>query len=178
MDHLLAPSDALVRPWRTAALVATAVALVELLFLVAIGGGMLVRTAADHLQLAARKSVVATPKPAGPGNGAPAQRRLASATPAAKLPRSRTVVLVLNGNGETGAAAAAASRVSKRGYRIGGVANAPRSDFTRSLVMFKPGFAGEAHRLGRDLGVKLVGPLDGMRPRDLGTSQVVFILGD
>ena len=33
----------------------------------------------------------------------------------------RSTVLVLNGNGRTGAAAAAASRVHSRGYRIGDV---------------------------------------------------------
>jgi hypothetical protein len=43
--------------------------------------------------------------------------------------------------------------------------------------MYKPGYAGEGRRLGRDLGVKLVGPLDGMRAGALGRAQVVFILG-
>jgi hypothetical protein len=43
--------------------------------------------------------------------------------------------------------------------------------------MYKPGFAGEGKRLGKDLGVKLVGPLDGIRARDLGRAHVVFILG-
>ena len=38
-------------------------------------------------------------------------------------------VVVLNGNGRTGAAAAAASRVSRRGYRIGVVGNAPSHDY-------------------------------------------------
>jgi hypothetical protein len=96
--------------------------------------------------------------------------------PVAKVPRSRTVVLVLNGNGQTGAAATAASRVTSRGYKIGAVANAPRQ-VAQSLVMYKPGFAGEGKRLGKDLGVKLVGPLDGIRARDLGRAHVVFILG-
>ena len=43
--------------------------------------------------------------------------------------------------------------------------------------MYRPGFAGEGRRLGRDLRVKLVTPLDGMRARELGRAQVVFILG-
>jgi hypothetical protein len=88
------------------------------------------------------------------------------------------VVLVLNGNGRTGAAASAAARVHSRGYKIGPVGNAPRSNFSRSLVMFRPGFAGEGHRLAKDLRVKLVGPLDGMRVRDLGRAHLVFILGE
>ena len=57
--------------------------------------------------------------------------------------------MVLNGNGRTGAAAAAASRVRSRGYRIGSVGNAPSTDFARSLVMYQPGFAGEGQRLAQ-----------------------------
>jgi hypothetical protein len=43
--------------------------------------------------------------------------------------------------------------------------------------MYKPGFAGEARRFARDLRVKHVIPLDGMRPSELGRAHVVFILG-
>ena len=95
---------------------------------------------------------------------------------AAKLPRSHVHVLVLNGNGRTGAAADAATRVRRHGYKIGGVGNS-RKLVGRSLVMYRPGFAGEGRRLARDLGVKIVGPLDGLRKRDLHGAQVVFILG-
>ena len=102
--------------------------------------------------------------------------RKAAPSPAAKLPRSRTVIMVLNGNGRTGAAAAAASRVRSRGYRIGPVGNAPRQ-VSRSLVMYKPGFAGEGIRLAKDLRIKHAGPLDGLRLRELGRAQVVYILG-
>jgi hypothetical protein len=84
--------------------------------------------------------------------------------------------MVLNGNGRTGAAAAAASRVRSRGYRIGTVTNAPRQ-VSRSIVMYRPGFAGEGRRLGKDIGVRLVTPLDGMRAGALGGAHVVFILG-
>jgi hypothetical protein len=86
-------------------------------------------------------------------------------------------VLVLNGNGRQGAAAVAAARVQGRGYEIGAVANAPRSDFARSIVMYRPGFQGEGRRLGRDLGVRQVTPLDGMRVRQLEGAHLVFILG-
>lgn len=177
MDHPLEAHDALVRPWRTAAFVVGAIALVELLLLVAIGGGALVRSVSDRLQLAATEKVTAVPGPQTAAAAKPAKRKLAAAAPAAKRGRSQVTVLVLNGNGRTGAAATAASRVSKRGYRIGAVGNAPRSDFANSLVMYRPGFAGEGHRLATDLGVKMVGPLDGMRPAALGKAQVVFILG-
>ncbi|HSI97623.1 MAG TPA: LytR C-terminal domain-containing protein [Gaiellaceae bacterium] len=176
MDHPLAPTDALVRPWRTAAVVASAIAFVELLLLVVIGGGVLMRSVSDRLQLAATEKVVATAEPEATA-AKPSKRKLAPAIPAAKRPRARVTVLVLNGNGRSGAAASAASRVSRRGYRVGAVGNAPRSDFRRSLVMYKPGFAGEGHRLAKELGVAMVGPLDGMRAKDLGKAHVVFILG-
>ena len=171
MDHPLPGSDALVRPWRTAAYVAVAVAAVELILLLVIAGGALVDAASARLQLEARDRALApvsSPKPAA---------RKPSRAPAAKRPRSDTVVLVLNGNGRTGAAAAAASQVRSKGYRIGHVGNASRSDFGRCIVMYRPGFAGEGRRLAKDLGVKQVGPLDGMRAGDLRRAQVVFILG-
>ena len=172
MDHPLVAPEALIRPWRTAAYIAGAVALVELFLLLVIGGGALVQAVSDRVQLEARERVLASASAPTTRTKQPAAR-----VPAAKLPRARTTVLVLNGNGRTGAAAGAASRVRSRGYRIGRVGNAPRSDFSRSIVMYRPGFAGEGHRLGRDLGVKLVGPLDGMRTRDLQGAHVVFILG-
>ncbi|MGH3132921.1 MAG: LytR C-terminal domain-containing protein [Gaiellaceae bacterium] len=173
MDHPLAAPDALVRPWRLAAFVAGGIAAFELLLLLVIGGGALVHSVSNRLELAARDRVLTPPAAV---KRKPAARKPAP-TPVAKIPRGRTVVLVLNGNGITGAAASAASRVRSRGYRIGSVGNAPRSDFARSLVMFKPGYAGEGRRLARDLGVKQVGPLDGMRVRALGRSQLVFVLG-
>ena len=173
MDHPLAASDALVRPWRLAAFVAGAVAAVELLVLIAIGGGALLETMSDRLELAARERALA---PAAKPKTTRA-RKPATATAKIHLPRGRTIVRVLNGNGRTGAAATAASRVRNRGYKIAFVGNAPRTDFARSLVMYKPGFAGEARRFARDLHVKHVIPLDGMRPRELGRAHVVFILG-
>ncbi len=171
MDHPLPAPDALIRPWRTAAYVAVAVAAVELLLLLLIGGGKLAGWASDRVQLAAEKHALAPVKQA---HRTVARKR--APTPAAKRARSKTVVLVLNGNGRTGAAASAASRVQSRGYKIGTVTNAPEL-VPRSLVMYRPGFAGEGKRLGNDLGVKLVTPLDGMRAKDLGRAQVVFILG-
>lgn len=86
-------------------------------------------------------------------------------------------MLVLNGNGRQGAAGAAAARVSRRGYRIRGVANAPSHDYARSIVMYRPGFEGEGRRLAADLGIRVVGPLDGMRPRELHGAHTVLILG-
>jgi hypothetical protein len=174
VDHPLLAPDAVVRPWRTAAYVAGAVALVELLLLIAIGGGALVKSVSGRIQLAAHETVAATP--AAPAKKAAATPKPAKAAVAAR-PRGKTIVLVLNGNGRTGAASAAAGRVRGKGYPIGGVGNAARSDYPRSIVMYKPGFAAEGERLGRDLKVRMVVPLDGMRASALGRAHLVLILG-
>jgi hypothetical protein len=171
VDLPLEAPDTLIRPWRTAALVAASIALVELLVLLVIGGGALTRIVSHRVERAAQHRAHAAAAPA---------RHLthhSTAIPAAKLPRAKTKVLVLNGNGRQGAAGTAASRIQHHGYRIGGVANAPRSDFVRSIVMFRPRFAGEGHRLARDLGISLVTPLDGMRTGQLDGAQLVLILG-
>jgi hypothetical protein len=174
VDHPLARPDQLVRPWRLAAFGAATIAALELLVLIAIGGGALFESLSNRLQLEATERALA---PAARSEPKPAARKPAAATAKPALTRRRTVVRVLNGNGRTGAAAAAASRVRGRGYGIGFVGNAPRTDFAQSIVMYKPGFAGEARRFARDLRIKHVGPLDGVRPRELGRAHLVFILG-
>jgi hypothetical protein len=174
VDHPLARPDQLVRPWRLAAFVAATIATLELFILVAIGGGALFESLSNRLQHEATERALA---PTARSQPKPSARKSAAATAKPALTRRRTVVRVLNGNGRTGAAAAAASRVRGKGYRIGFVGNAPRTDFAQSIVMYKPGFAGEARRFARDLRVKHVGPLDGVRPRELGRAHVVFILG-
>lgn len=172
MDHPLTPPDALIRPWRTAAYIAGAVALLELVVLLAIGGGTLARAVASRVDEATAKK--AAQQAAAP---APKATRTTAAAESARVPRTKVRVLVLNGNGRQGAAAAAATRVQRRGYRIRAVGNAPRANFSRSIVMYRPGYAGEGRRLGRDLGVGRVTPLDGMRVRELQGAHVVFILG-
>jgi hypothetical protein len=92
-------------------------------------------------------------------------------------PRSHVRVLVLNGNGVTGAAAAAAARLQGDGYAIGGSTNAQRHDYARSMIMFVPGWAKEARRLARDSGIRMVSPVDGLRPAQLRGSKVVLLLG-
>lgn len=156
-----------------AAYIAVGIAAFELLLLLVIGGGKLTGFVADRLEGAARQQALA---PQTSARAKPVTRTPAAATAVAKRPRSKTVVMVLNGNGRTGAAAAAASRVQTRGYKVGTVTNAPRQ-VPRTIVMYRPGFAGEGRRLGKDLGVKLVTPLDGMRAGALGRAHIVFILG-
>jgi hypothetical protein len=83
----------------------------------------------------------------------------------------------LNGSGLAGAAAAQASRVRARGYVVGEVGNAPRTGYGRSVVMYRIGRRPEALRLARDLRIRLVSPLDGLRPRDLLGAQVAVVVG-
>ena len=176
MDHPLRLErvELAVRPWRTATLVVAAVAAVELVLLVVIGGALLARSepAAPAAKARATKAVAAK---ASTKKATAAARRTVAAQ--AALPRRKVKVVVLNGNGRTGAAAAAASRVSHRGYRLGVVGNAPSHDYPRSIVMYRTGFAAEGRRLARDLGVPIVSPLDGIRPRQLAGAHAVLILG-
>ena len=164
--------DRLIRPWRTAALVAGAVAAIELLVLVVVGGALIAKpSTASGVRPVAK---VATAKASHTVTAAKIRH---AAVPAAHLARAKVSVLVLNGNGRHGAAASAASRVSRRGYRIQAVANAPRSDFTRNLVMYRKGFEGEGRRLARDLGIRIVGPLDGLRTSQLHGAHTVVVVG-
>jgi hypothetical protein len=87
-------------------------------------------------------------------------------------------VIVLNGNGVGGAAAAAADQVKAKGYLIAATGNAARSDYGQSVVMYRAGRKPEAQRLARDLGIKLVGPLEGLSPRALLGAQVALVLGN
>ena len=160
-----------VRPWRTATLVVAAIAAVELVLLVMIGGALLAKP-----EPAARRAAPEAAAPTKAAKAKPAPSRAAKAAPA-ELPRRKVKVVVLNGNGRQGAAASAASRVTRKGYRIGLVGNAPSHDYVTSLVMYRRGFEGEAQRLARDLGVKVVSPLDGVRPKQLQGAHTVLILG-
>jgi len=99
-------------------------------------------------------------------------------TAATVLPsRAQTQVLVLNGNGISGAAAATASALRTRGYAITAAADAPRHDYPQSLLMYKPRFAREAKRLARDLNVSTLLPLDPLAVPVSGHAQLVVIVG-
>jgi hypothetical protein len=169
--------------WRTTALVAGAFAAFELLFIVVVGLALLAKpfTQTENAALPAKKSEVAKAVEATPA-ATPAPAKTAPAPPAApagpKLERNETSVLVLNGNGSSGAAAEKADLVQTRGYLIAATGNAPHTDFERSVVMFRPGYRPEAERLGKDFGVRNVTPLDGLRASDLQGAHVVLIVGD
>jgi LytR cell envelope-related transcriptional attenuator len=158
VDAPLPAPDSLIRPWRTATLVASLVAAVELILLLGAGALILAKPFSRivrHHAEAALKVVAALPK----------------------LTRSDTGVFVLNGNGRSGAAAGEARKLSAFGYRVPAMGNAKRQDYANTVVMYRPGYAAEAQRLARDLHVKIVGPLDGLKPRALHGGQLAILLG-
>jgi hypothetical protein len=153
----------LVRPWRRATIAVSAIAALELVALMGIAIALLGNPLGDLRESAA----AAAPRKRGP---------LPVAAKKATLERSETSVMVLNGNGRAGAAHAAADKVSARGYLLGNVGNAT-STTPRSVVMYRPGYAAEGARLARDMRVRVVRPLDGMRPSQLLGAHVVLIVG-
>jgi hypothetical protein len=141
-------------------LVVAGIAAFQLLLLLIVFGGVLSKSSpADAKSRAPEKHAVGRAEPKRP-----------------TLARTQTRVLVLNGNGIAGAAASEASRARARGYMVAGTANAPRS-YGKTVVMYRAGHRPEAKRLAADMGVALVGPLDGLKPRQLQGAQVVVVLG-
>ena len=166
MESSYAPTFDAAR-WRTATIVVSVLAAVELAVLLMIGVTVLGKSVAHRVQsaaLARAAGVQPVTKPGPPGKP--------------RLMRSNTDVLVLNGGGVTGAAGLAADSLRARGYRITSVGNARKqSTATRTLVMYRPGYRPEAARLARDVHTKIVAPLDGMRPAALMGAQIVLVVG-
>jgi hypothetical protein len=164
-------SETLVEPWRRATLVTGTVAMVELALLVVAGLFLFARPLAHEARTHAvvRHTAAAKPHPV---------RRAAAVKPKPRklLARARTPVIVLNGNGRSGAAAEEAALVKTRGYPVASVGNAPRGS-ARTVVMYRPGYAPEARRLAHDLGLSNVAPLDGMRVTALHGAKALIVLG-
>jgi hypothetical protein len=162
--------DVALRPWRTAALVASALAAVELVVLLVLAVAFLGKPVAARMDAQAEQRAFAPapkPKPAPAAPSAP------------KLARGETSVLVLNGNGRAGAASAAGAQVKRLGYPVASVGNAPRSDYERTLVLYRPGLEAEGRRLAKDLrGGAVAAPLDGLRPAQLMGAHLAVILGE
>ena len=91
--------------------------------------------------------------------------------------RSRISVLVLNGNGVSGAAGTEATDILIRGYRHAIPTDAPNLDYARSLVLFRPGWQREAERLAQDARIRAVTPLDGRVAPEYAHVPLVLILG-
>ena len=116
VDVTLQHDDRMIQPWRTAAIVAVAVAAVELLVLVVVGGALIAKPSTGSARSPPRRR---PPRPRSRRTRRPRPRTRSIAPP--RPPRTsaarKVTVLVLNGNGRQGAAAATASRVSRRGYK-------------------------------------------------------------
>jgi hypothetical protein len=169
VDAPLSPEE-IVRPWRTATIVASLVASVELVLLLG-GAAMLLAKPLSHAIRRHAATTAAATKPAPAAKPKPAHHV------APPLARSKTAVTVLNGNGENGAAAAAAAHLHSLGYRIASTGNARRQNYATTVVLYRPGFQAAGARLARDLHVKVVGPLDGIAPSSLHGGQLAVILG-
>ena len=167
MEHSL-PGTQVAPHWRTATLVAAGVAAAELLLLLIIGLPMIAHSVSSHVRTAAEQRVFA-PEPEAKQPQPKDTTRL--------LPRRKTAILVLNGNGRSGAAAVEGRKVHRLGYRIAGVGNATRTDYAHTIVMYRPGRRDEATRLARDVHATVVAPLDGMRLRDMMGAHVALVLG-
>jgi hypothetical protein len=167
------------QPWRAAAMVAAAIATVELFILLLVAfvfGAKLFTSQTETATVAAikREQPQAAPtNQAKESKTAPARHT----APSGPLPRQKTSVVVLNGNGIPGAAATTADRAHSFRYIITATGNAPRTDFRRSLVMFRPGFRAAATRLAKDMGIRHVSPLDGIKKSDLQGAQLALIIG-
>jgi hypothetical protein len=165
MEHAQDLDLDVIRPWRRATIAVSAIATIELIALAAIAVALLGNPLSSHL----RETAAAAGTP-----------RVRTAQPAtvqkAALSRDDTYVMVLNGGGRAGAAHTAAERVSRRGYQLGQIGNAA-GDTPRTLIMYRPGYAGEGARLGRDLHVRIVRPLDGMSTTQLLGAHLVLIMG-
>jgi hypothetical protein len=168
VDHSLKTLQ-LVRPWRTATLVVSAIAAVEFVVLIVAAVVILGEPVAEKLQSEAKQ------RAASP---APRPQPQPSRTGKPSLVREDTSVLILNGNGRAGAASAAGATVHAKGYLVSAVGNAPRTDYPRSIVMYRTGYEPEARRLAKDVGIGAVGPLDGMKPRELMGAHIALIIGE
>jgi hypothetical protein len=163
LPHPSPPGPERHHPWRTIAVVAAALATLELLGLVVVGVALVAKPMAHRAITEAAK--------------APVVKKPAPEPMLPLLPRRLVSVTILNGNGVSGAAASEASRVRARGYIVGVVGNAPHGSYGQTVVMYRPARRGEALRLARDLQIRRVSPLDGLRRRDLHAAKLAIIIG-
>jgi apolipoprotein N-acyltransferase len=165
------------QPWRAAAMIATAVAVIELFLLLLIGFVVGAKAFGDKTEaatVAAIKRQVPQTATTSAQDGKPAAQ--GKHKEHALLPRGRTSVVVLNGNGIPGAAATTADTAHNLHYVITATGNAP-STFSRSVVMFRPGYKPAAQRLAKDMSIKHVTPLDGITKGDLQGAQLAVVIG-
>jgi LytR cell envelope-related transcriptional attenuator len=178
VDAPISPQE-LIRPWRTATVVASTVAAIELVLLIGAATFLLAKpiSRALHDRAATTASAPAKHKRSAVAKAAPPVKRVAVPVAKPRLTRAETRVVVLNGNGRQGAAAQGAARLRSFGYAIAGTENARRQDYAATVVMYRAGYRAEGLRLAHDLKVKVVGPLDGLAPSALRGGQLAIVIG-
>ncbi len=142
--------------WRFAALVASALALAIL------AGLVLTHRPAQTRPVAATGRV---------------PKRQPATPPVPLRPRSHISVLVLNGNGISGAAGSEAASILAWGYRQAIPTDAPSLDYARSLVLYRPGWQREAERLAREVRIPTVATLDGRLAPEYAHVPLLVVLG-
>ncbi|HWB23741.1 MAG TPA: LytR C-terminal domain-containing protein [Gaiellaceae bacterium] len=172
MDAPISPQE-LIRPWRTATLIASLVAALELVLLLGAAALLIAKPLAHSLQHHAETVAYAPAKKKAITPPVPKKIPVGKA----KLSRAQTGVLVLNGNGQNGAASRAAAKLHSLGYPVLGTGNAQRQDYATTVVLYRKGFQAEAARLARDLKVTVTGPLDGLSTSALHGGKLAVILG-
>jgi hypothetical protein len=167
--------------WRTRTLIVSAIAAVELAALVALGVVLLGKGWFQHERATRVAQAEHEPAAAATRTDATTSRPVVTHKPAPPpkplLTRGRTSVLVLNGNGQDGAAGAEATVLRRHGYPVAAVGNAKRDDYAASIVMYRPGYDREARRLARDLQIPIVSALDGLLVSQLRGARLLLIIG-
>jgi hypothetical protein len=168
VEHSLqSPLDLPADSWRRLSYLLGALAALEALVILVAGVVFLAKPFAHELKHVALNNFSSAEGKTGPH------------TPAGKpkLVRDKVVVMVLNGNGINGAAGRNATRLRRLGYKIGTVGNAERTDYPRSLVLYRRGYRPEAVRLARDVHAKIAAPIDGIRTKQLGRAELAYVVG-
>jgi apolipoprotein N-acyltransferase len=176
MDHPVEYEP--LQPWRIAAMVATGIAAVELFILLLIGflvGAKAFSDKTETATIAAIKREV----PQAAQTQASEQQKPADASQKKEapkvLPRWRTSVVILNGNGIPGAAAVNADKAHSLHYVITATGNAPSTGFALDGHV-RPALPA-AQRLAKDMGVKAVTPSTGSRRATFRAPQLALIIG-
>ena len=173
----LTPHD-LVRPWRRATIVTGTIAVLELVLLVGAAALLFAKPLAHEIRKEAVAAATTPPAAvARPSKELTRALHRMSAPAGRARPRSHVRIMVFNGNGQNGAAGSAASKLRALGYRIAGTANAHHQNYATTVVMYVPGFRAEGLRLAKDIGVKVVGPLDGIKTSAIDGGELVVIVG-
>jgi hypothetical protein len=181
MDQYALAHEPETHTWRTRTMVVSTIAAVELVALVALavvllGKGWFQHERATRVAQAQQTAAAAAAKTDARTTGPVLTHKPASPVKPL-LTRARTSVLVLNGNGQDGAAGAEATRLRQHGYPVAAVGNAKRDDYAASIVMYRPGYDREARRLARDLKVPMVSALDGLLTSQLKGARLLLIIG-